>query len=198
MTSRSNSSREISPFRSTQSLTLRTSRCSAAVASTAPSIALPARTCWKHVGKSTAARQARHASPGFRLPAQWVIHTVGPIWRGGQSGEDDSSHPAIARASPGLIRRRHRSLSPLSRPAPMASHGARGARRRCRDRQLPRLPPEIDRVLHRSSRRRGVCGSTATRLGGAPAATNARKAQPGVSSPRHVEFPLTRASLEGG
>ena len=26
-------------------------------------------------------------SPGFRLPARWVIHTVGPVWRGGQSGE---------------------------------------------------------------------------------------------------------------
>jgi len=26
-------------------------------------------------------------TPGFRLPAQWVIHTVGPVWRGGQQGE---------------------------------------------------------------------------------------------------------------
>jgi O-acetyl-ADP-ribose deacetylase (regulator of RNase III) len=26
-------------------------------------------------------------SPGFRLPAKWVISTVGPIWRGGQHGE---------------------------------------------------------------------------------------------------------------
>lgn len=24
---------------------------------------------------------------GFQLPAKWVIHTVGPIWSGGQSGE---------------------------------------------------------------------------------------------------------------
>jgi O-acetyl-ADP-ribose deacetylase (regulator of RNase III) len=24
---------------------------------------------------------------GFRLPARWVIHTVGPVWRGGGSGE---------------------------------------------------------------------------------------------------------------
>jgi O-acetyl-ADP-ribose deacetylase len=24
---------------------------------------------------------------GFRLPAQWVIHTVGPVWRGGGAGE---------------------------------------------------------------------------------------------------------------
>jgi O-acetyl-ADP-ribose deacetylase len=26
---------------------------------------------------------------GYRLPARWVIHTVGPVWRGGQHGEDD-------------------------------------------------------------------------------------------------------------
>ena len=26
-------------------------------------------------------------TPGFRLPARWVIHTVGPIWRGGGQGE---------------------------------------------------------------------------------------------------------------
>ncbi|ASC71249.1 O-acetyl-ADP-ribose deacetylase [Halomicronema hongdechloris C2206] len=27
---------------------------------------------------------------GYHLPAQWVIHTVGPVWRGGQHQEDDS------------------------------------------------------------------------------------------------------------
>jgi len=26
-------------------------------------------------------------TPGFKLPAKWVIHTVGPIWRGGSHGE---------------------------------------------------------------------------------------------------------------
>jgi O-acetyl-ADP-ribose deacetylase len=26
---------------------------------------------------------------GYRLPARWVIHTVGPVWRDGQHGEDD-------------------------------------------------------------------------------------------------------------
>jgi O-acetyl-ADP-ribose deacetylase (regulator of RNase III) len=29
------------------------------------------------------------ASPGFRLPARWVIHTVGPVWQGGRRGEAD-------------------------------------------------------------------------------------------------------------
>lgn len=28
-------------------------------------------------------------TPGFRLPARWVIHTVGPVWRGGDAGEAD-------------------------------------------------------------------------------------------------------------
>ncbi|HVP14619.1 MAG TPA: O-acetyl-ADP-ribose deacetylase [Terriglobales bacterium] len=27
-------------------------------------------------------------TPGFRLPAKWVIHTVGPVWRGGDRDED--------------------------------------------------------------------------------------------------------------
>ena len=29
------------------------------------------------------------ATPGFRLPSRWVIHTVGPVWRGGDRGEPD-------------------------------------------------------------------------------------------------------------
>lgn len=28
-------------------------------------------------------------TPGFDLSAQYVIHTVGPVWRGGRSGEAD-------------------------------------------------------------------------------------------------------------
>lgn len=26
-------------------------------------------------------------TPGFRLPARWVIHAVGPVWKGGAQGE---------------------------------------------------------------------------------------------------------------
>jgi O-acetyl-ADP-ribose deacetylase (regulator of RNase III) len=26
---------------------------------------------------------------GYRLPARWVIHTVGPVWNNGQHGEDE-------------------------------------------------------------------------------------------------------------
>src|SRR3954453_14245060 len=29
------------------------------------------------------------ATPGFALPARWIIHTVGPVWRGGGHGEAD-------------------------------------------------------------------------------------------------------------
>lgn len=28
-------------------------------------------------------------TPGFDLPADWVIHTVGPVWHGGAAGEAD-------------------------------------------------------------------------------------------------------------
>ena len=29
------------------------------------------------------------ATPGFKLAARWIIHTVGPVWRGGSSGEPE-------------------------------------------------------------------------------------------------------------
>ncbi len=29
------------------------------------------------------------ATPGFALAARWIIHTVGPVWRGGDHGESD-------------------------------------------------------------------------------------------------------------
>jgi O-acetyl-ADP-ribose deacetylase (regulator of RNase III) len=28
------------------------------------------------------------ATPGFALPARWIVHTVGPVWHGGDDGED--------------------------------------------------------------------------------------------------------------
>jgi len=30
------------------------------------------------------------ATPGFRLPARWIIHAVGPRWRGGDKGEPEA------------------------------------------------------------------------------------------------------------
>jgi O-acetyl-ADP-ribose deacetylase (regulator of RNase III) len=32
--------------------------------------------------------QAR-ITPGFRLAARWIIHTVGPVWKGGEKGEPE-------------------------------------------------------------------------------------------------------------
>ena len=29
------------------------------------------------------------ATPGFRLPANWVFHAVGPVWNGGNHNEDE-------------------------------------------------------------------------------------------------------------
>lgn len=28
-------------------------------------------------------------TPGFRLPARWIVHTVGPVWAGGCAGEPE-------------------------------------------------------------------------------------------------------------
>jgi len=47
-------------------------------------------------------------TPGFLLPAKYVIHAVGPIWRGGNAGERDvlrhtyGSVFRVARANPGI------------------------------------------------------------------------------------------------
>jgi O-acetyl-ADP-ribose deacetylase (regulator of RNase III) len=37
-------------------------------------------------------------TPGFRLPARWVIHTVGPIWNGGDKASR-SFWPVLLRRS---------------------------------------------------------------------------------------------------
>jgi len=41
-------------------------------------------------------------TPGFRLKARWVVHTPGPVWRGGALGEpgllEDCYRNALARA----------------------------------------------------------------------------------------------------
>ncbi|MGH9099941.1 MAG: O-acetyl-ADP-ribose deacetylase, partial [Acidimicrobiales bacterium] len=29
------------------------------------------------------------STPGFDLPARWIVHTVGPVWKGGGRGEAD-------------------------------------------------------------------------------------------------------------
>jgi len=37
-------------------------------------------------------------TPGCKLPARFVIHTVGPIWRGGAQGEEDLLRSAYAQS----------------------------------------------------------------------------------------------------
>lgn len=37
-------------------------------------------------------------TPSFRLPARFVIHTVGPVWRGGAAGEDRLLRSAYAQS----------------------------------------------------------------------------------------------------
>jgi O-acetyl-ADP-ribose deacetylase (regulator of RNase III) len=29
-------------------------------------------------------------TPGFALPASWIVHTVGPVWQGGDRGESEA------------------------------------------------------------------------------------------------------------
>jgi O-acetyl-ADP-ribose deacetylase len=38
------------------------------------------------------------ATPGFGLAARWIIHTVGPVWRGGARGEPDQLASAYRRS----------------------------------------------------------------------------------------------------
>jgi O-acetyl-ADP-ribose deacetylase (regulator of RNase III) len=45
-------------------------------------------------------------TPGFRLPARFVIHAVGPVWQGGGSGEA------------GLLRRTYQSAFDVARSEP--------------------------------------------------------------------------------
>ncbi len=37
-------------------------------------------------------------SPGFRLPAKYIIHTVGPVWHGGNRNEDELLASAYRRS----------------------------------------------------------------------------------------------------
>ena len=56
-------------------------------------------------GLAEACRAAGHcatgdarATPGFGLPAQWIIHAVGPVWQGGGHGEPDLLASAYRRS----------------------------------------------------------------------------------------------------
>lgn len=55
-----------------------------------------------------------HITPGFALPAGWVIHTVGPVWHGGDEGEAE----LLARCHRNALRLlRERKLRTIAFPA---------------------------------------------------------------------------------
>lgn len=37
-------------------------------------------------------------TPGFRLPAEWIVHAVGPVWHGGEAGEAELLRSCYRRA----------------------------------------------------------------------------------------------------
>ncbi|WP_029460973.1 macro domain-containing protein [Solidesulfovibrio alcoholivorans] len=53
-------------------------------------------------------------TPGFDLPARHIIHTVGPIWRGGNEGEPEKLRSAYAES---ITRAVENGLGTLSFPA---------------------------------------------------------------------------------
>ena len=54
------------------------------------------RECRNHVQRNGVIEDGHvYASTSGRLPCQMVIHAVGPIWRGGNSREEDSLYEAV-------------------------------------------------------------------------------------------------------
>jgi len=53
-------------------------------------------------------------TPGFDLPARYIIHTVGPVWHGGDSGEPEKLRSAYAES---LARAVENGLTSVSFPA---------------------------------------------------------------------------------
>jgi O-acetyl-ADP-ribose deacetylase (regulator of RNase III) len=58
---------------------------------------------------------------GYRLPARWVVHAVGPIWRGGEQGEFDALASAYRNSLTAAIEVEARSVA-----FPLISTGAYG------------------------------------------------------------------------
>ena len=66
-------------------------------------------------------------TPGFRLRARWIVHTVGPVWHGGDGGE------------PALLASCYRGSIEVARDAGAASIAFSG--RLHRHLRLPGAPP---------------------------------------------------------
>lgn len=54
-------------------------------------------------------------TPGYRLPARYVIHTVGPVWRGGTHGEPELLRRAYEAAF--RVAREHGDIRTIAFPA---------------------------------------------------------------------------------
>lgn len=48
---------------------------------------------------------------GYNLPARWVIHTVGPVWSGGQSGEEEALRSCYRRCMELVVKYNLRSVA---------------------------------------------------------------------------------------
>jgi O-acetyl-ADP-ribose deacetylase (regulator of RNase III) len=88
-------------------------------------------------------------TPGFALPARWVIHTVGPVWHGG--GRDEAALLADCHRNALRLAREHDlrriafpaiSCGVYGYPAPLAARVALGTLREVLDRD-----PAFDIVL---------------------------------------------------
>lgn len=84
------------------------------------------------------------ATRGYRLPARWVIHTVGPVWRGGEHDEE----ALLARCYRSCLRV-VQELGAASLAFPSISTGAYGF-------PIARAAPLVLRELHAGLRTRGV------------------------------------------
>lgn len=99
-------------------------------------------------------------TPGFRLPARYVIHTVGPIWRGGEHDETELLASCYRTALDLARQHEVRSIAfpaiscgvygfPLDRAAAIAVRETR-ARERDFDRMLlVAFDPDVERSLTR-------------------------------------------------
>jgi O-acetyl-ADP-ribose deacetylase (regulator of RNase III) len=54
------------------------------------------------------------ATSGFRLPAKWIFHAVGPVWQGGHRGEEDLLASCYRRC---MELAREKSVSSIAFPA---------------------------------------------------------------------------------
>ena len=176
-------------------------RCSAAAASTARSTARPDPSlldACRRLGGCPPG-EAR-ITPGYRLPARYVIHTVGPVWRGGRAGE-----PALLR----LLLSQRRSRSPRSTacaPSPFLRSAAartairsqrRGRDRRARGARAPRRRCAMRTSCSRASVRRCVSGrvGAARRDRTALASTASTRTRGAAAIRRDCERPPLRRRL---